>query len=53
MQKRILSAFLVMAILFGAVSFTTMGASEKIFTGENSRYKIEGEVYKAYDELYG
>ena len=53
MKKRILSVFLTAAILFGAASLSALGASNKIFTGENSRYKIEGEVYKAYDELYG
>ena len=53
MKKRILSVFLTAAILFGAASLSALGASNKIFTGEKSRYKIEGEVYKAYDELYG
>ena len=53
MKKRILSVFLTAAILFGAASLSALGASNKIFTGEKSRYKTEGEVYKAYDELYG
>ena len=46
MQKRILSAFLVMAILFGAVSFTTMGASEKFSPAKTVVIKSKAKFIK-------